>query len=235
MNNVLTPTLLEQPQTAGAYLAWVKSLIARTKAEDPDGLRQIRLRIGLAKELMQEAFPIGVFATRYFHGSDQVQIALKVGSQGYDAVVHDKRTPSSGIEYLEVTMALEGEADYLRMLTLHKTGQVSGLGRVTKTGTKKTGQVVKVEAEAVSQAEVLAKERTVIAEAIERKVTKVYPANTALVIGFDDTMSFDRTDNIANIQSTLAEFGDRLRVFHTVAVVGLVKNLFLCWHGADAA
>ena len=92
---------------------------------------------------MQEAFPIGLFATEYFDGSTEVEIALKVGSQGYDAVVNDRREKPSGISYIEVTMASEGEIDYLRMLTLHQAGQVSGLGRVSKSGTKKTGLATK--------------------------------------------------------------------------------------------
>lgn len=231
MDHILTSALLEQPHSAADYLDWVKSLIARTKAEDPDGLRKILLRVGLAKELMEEALPIGHFAANYFESSNQVNIALKVGSQGYDAVVSDCRDPPSGLEYLEVTLASEGEADYLRMFVLHETGQVSGLGRVTKTGTRKTRRDVTVEHECVSQADVIAKERRIFAEAVERKLAKSYPANTALIIGFDDTMSFDRSDNIANILDMLAEFGDWLSVFHTVAVVGMVNNLFLIGRG----
>ena len=234
MTAALTPAVLEQPHTARDYLAWVRSLIAQVKAEDPDGLRKIRLCIGLAKELMQEAFPIGLFASQYFQLSYDVEIALKVGNQGYDAIVRDRRTAPSGIAYLEVTLASEGETDYLRMLKLHEAGQVSGLGQVTKTGTKKTGRVIRVEAEAVSQREVLEKERRIIAEAIERKVDKTYPADTALIIGLDDTMSFDRPDNIANIESVLNDYSDRLRGFHTVAVVGLIERLFLLRVSTDA-
>lgn len=234
MPSTLTADVLEQPQTAGSYLAWVKGLIEQVKLEDPDGLRKIRLRVGLAKELMQEAFPIGLFASKYFDGSAEVDISLKVGSQNYDAVVYDRRENPSGISYIEVTMASEGEADNLRMSRLHETGQVSGLGRVFKTGTKKTGQVIKVEAEAVSQEEILAKERRIISEAIERKLEKTYPAQTALLVAFDDTMAHDRADNIASIEAVLESFGERLYVFQVVAVVGLIERLFLFRTGKNA-
>lgn len=233
MDHILTSAVLEQSHSAADYLGWVKSLIAHTKNEDLDGLRKVRLRIGLAKKLMEEALPIGRFAANYFGGSNQVNIALRVGSQGYDAVVSDFRNPPSGLKYLEVTLASEGESDYLRMLSLHEKGQVSGLGRVLKTGSLNSRLTVKVEHELISQSDVLAKERKIVSEAIERKLAKSYPANTALIIGFDDTMSFDRSDNIANIHDTLAEFGERLSVFHTVAVVGMVNNLFLV--GRDGA
>tara|TARA_R110002049_G_scaffold185640_3_gene353919 strand:+ start:84 stop:947 length:864 start_codon:yes stop_codon:yes gene_type:complete len=234
MPDILTCAVLEQPKNAGAYLPWVKELIARVKNEDPDGLRKIRLCVGLAKELMQEAFPIGLFASRYFAASNEVEIALKVGSQGYDATVRDLRDKPSGIAYLEVTMATDGEVDYLRMLELHRADQVSGLGLVTKTGTKRTGLTIQVRSEAVSQQSVLEKERRVVLGAIERKVTKNYPAGTALIVGFDDTMSFDRADNIANIENVLDANESRLSSFHTVAVVGLIMNTFLVRSYADA-
>jgi hypothetical protein len=183
---------------------------------------------------MEEAFPIGLFATRYFEGSAEVEISLKVGNQSYDATVLDKRNVPSGISYIEVTRASEGEADHLRMLTLHETGQVSGLGRVSKSGTKKTGRVISVKAEAVSQQEVLARERQALSTAIERKLGKHYPDHTALVVAFDDVMSHDRPDNKASIEAVLDSFGSRLQVFQVVAVVGLREGLFILRTGKNA-
>ncbi len=87
------------------------------------------------------------------------------------------------------------------MLTLHETGQVSGLGRVQKSGTKRTGRKVDVKAEMVSQQDILAKEARLISDAIENKLGKDYPAQTALLVAFDDTMAFGRDDNISNIES----------------------------------
>lgn len=234
MPSTLTSTVLEQPQTAGNYLRWVKALIEQVKSEDTDGLRKIRLRVGPAKELMEEAFPIGLFASRYFEGSAEVEISLKVGSQSYDAIVSDKRKTPSGISYIEVTLASEGEADHLRMVTLHETGQVSGLDRVSKSGTKKTGQVISVKAEAVSQQEVLARERQMLSAAIERKLDKKYPEHTALVVAFDDVMSHDRADNKGSIEAVLDSFGERLQIFQEVAVVGLREGLFILRTGANA-
>jgi hypothetical protein len=230
---VLTAQILEQPHTAHDYLNWVKGLIAEVRQE-PDGLRQIRLRVGLAKNLMEEALPIGLFASHFFAGSEEVEISLKVGSQSYDATVRDDRSQPSGVEFLEVTMASEGEMDYLRMLMLHETGNVSGLGRVLKTGTNRTRRAVTVVPEAVSQQTILDKERRLISDAIQRKVGTTYPDNTALLIAFDDTMSHDRLDNQANIVSVFHEHEASLRSFHSVAVVGLVKGLFLC-RARDAA
>ena len=96
------------------------------------------------------------------------------------------------------------------------------------------GYLVKVEAEAVSQTEILEKERKVISEAIERKLGKAYPAETALVVAFDDTMSYDRADNITNIERVLESYREQLSVFRVVAIVGLVQKLFIARAGANA-
>ena len=223
---VLTTAVLEQTQTAANYLPWVRELIARVKSE-PDGQEQLRLRIGLAKQLMNEAFPIGLLAAKYFEGSEQVTISLKVGNQNFDAAVVDARSEGSSVQYIEVTMADDGEDDYLRMRVLNERGEVSGLGQVSKTGTKKTGLTINVAGEMVSQAEVLIRERKRVSQAIARKLGKSYPPNTLLLLAFDDTMAFDRRDNIANIEAVLSDYLPRLQAFHAVAIVGLQQGLFM--------
>lgn len=222
-----------EQHSAADYLGWIRSLVAQVKKE-PDGLARIRLRIGLAKELMNEAFPIGLLAATFFGASDQVHLALKVGNQPYDATVSDLRPDGTAIQYIEVTVAGEGEGDYLRMLTLQERGHVSGLGRVTKSGTKKTGLNISIESAMVSQAEVLDRERNRIADAIERKLTKSYPPNTLLLVAFDDTMAFDRPDNISNIDATVFAFLPRLKSFHSVALVGLQKRMLKSWRTGSA-
>lgn len=224
----MTPETLEQVHSAAAYLGWVRSLISDLQAE-PDGIRQIRFRTGLAKELLEEARPIGLFASQFFESSEEVHIGLKIGNQVYDATVSDARATPSGIRFLEVTLASEGELDHLRMRKLHEDGQVSGFGRITKTGTKRTGLRIEDEPEAISQESLLRLEKRLISEAIERKLAKQYPEGTALVIAFDDIMSYDRPENQANIDAAVREHWSELQRFHTIAVVGLVKELFLCW------
>ena len=80
----LSPELLEQRHTAAEYLRWVRELIKLVQLED-NGIERIRLRQGLAKELMNEAFPIGLLAETFFEASEQVQISLRIGSQNFDA------------------------------------------------------------------------------------------------------------------------------------------------------
>src|SRR5689334_16855767 len=126
---VLTSSVLEETHSAAEYQRWVQTLISRVK-EEPDGLAQIRMRTGLAKQLMNEAFPIGLLASSYFRQSDKVDIQLKIGNQSYDAAVSGRRRSGSGVKFLEVTVAGDGEDDHLRMRVLHEDGEVSALGTV---------------------------------------------------------------------------------------------------------
>lgn len=233
-SSFLAPPILEEIHSAADYLHWVRKLIAQVK-EEPDGLRRIRLREGLLKELMNEALPVGLLASNYFGGSDKVSIQLKVGNQNYDALIADRRICGSGVEYLEVTLAGDGEDDYLRMRALHENGEVSGLGTVTKIGTKTTGLKIHVESEMISQAEQLRREQVRISRAIERKLSKKYPPNTLLLVAFDDAMAFDRSDNMANAIAAVESFLPKLQHFHSVALVGLKADMFLSWPLAGTA
>lgn len=224
----LTPAILEEAHTAAEYLQWVKGLISGIQ-EEPDGLKRIRLQMGLVKVLMNEALPIGRLALTYFGGSKQVSIRLKVGSQNYDAMVCDTRKQNSSIQYIEVTLAFDGEDDYLRMRALHEKGEISGLGSVIKNGTQRTGLEIYVEREMISQPEILRREKNRLTLAIKRKLNKQYPPNTLFLIGFDDSIAFDRPDNIANIKATVTEFLPRLVGFHSIVVLGLERGLILSW------
>jgi len=224
--SILTPSKLEEQHTASEYLSWVHSLIAQVK-EEQEGLKKIRLRLGLGQKLMNEALPVGILASKLFDSSTEVDLALKVGNQNYDATVSDHRADGLPIAYIEVTVAGEGWSDYLRMRALHEQGQVSGLGKVDETWNKNSTLPIFVESEMVSQTELLNRERDSLSKAIERKIKKVYLPNTILALAFDDTMAFGRHDSISNIESVLDTYFSKLKNFHSVAVMGTVRGLFV--------
>lgn len=226
MYEAITSELLEESHTAADYLTWVKSMINCFKEVDPKGLEKIRLRKGLAKNLMEESLIIGKFAKSYFDSSNEVQISLKIGSQSFDATVTDKRDIPSKICYLEVTLASQNESEFLRMTILHATGEVSGTGKIKKIGSGKNRKI-EVENNGISQEEILIKERQSIIDAIERKLKKQYPENTALIIGFDDTFAHDRQENINNLTTTVLNYAKQLSAFNCLAIIGTVKDLYL--------
>ena len=229
----LTEEILQQAHSAKDYLNWTKTLISDFRSEE-NGIEQIRLRKGLAKQLMEEMLPIGRFAMNHFEASSDVIIELRLGNQHYDAIVKDKRTPKGSIEYIEVTGtnivgASNGYEDYLFKHHLHHQG-LSGTGKISAAGSKFKGLKTELQREMVSQAAVLEHEKQTIQEAIDRKSGIDYPAHTALVISFDDSFAFDRTDNIDNIMSVLEASRSKLAHFQMVSIVGYLKGLYLEFH-----
>jgi hypothetical protein len=231
----LTKEILEQEILAGNYLSWVRGLIVKARHEK-NAEEWISRRKGLFKQLMEEALPIGFFSAQHFRDSQDVSISLKIGSQPFDACVNDKRKNQDSIKYIEVTTTREvgsntGHDDYLNKLYLYQNGS-NGTGTISFTGSETNNDLsIKKERHMVSQDEVLTHERNTVQEAINRKVkkSKHYPPNTALIIAFDDIFSFDREDNILNLESILEDNIDTLkkRNFSLVAIVGMNKELLI--------
>ena len=229
---VLSKEILEQKHTAMEYLQWVEELIEKVKSGE-NGIELIRLRESLSKELMEEAFPIALFASHHYSYSPEVILGLIIGSQHFDAVVEDHRNIKSPIKYLEVTSttvvgASNGHEDYLFKHHLHHSG-AGGTGKISHSGTKRKGLVTNIERKAISQSDVLLHEKRTVHEAINRKLKSHYPENTALVISFDDRFAFDREENINNLQQVINENIRNLNRFNFswVSIVGLYQGLLL--------
>ena len=228
---ILTKEMLEQSHTAKEYLQWVEHLIEVVKSEE-NGIELIRLRKGLCKELIEEALPIALFVSKYFDYSPDVIVRHKVGSQHFDATIKDKRRIKSSIKHIEVTGTTavgtsNGHEDFLHRYHLHRTGE-GGTGKISYSGTKKC-LVTSLERGMISQSDVLEHEKRVVTEAIDRKLKPHYPKNTALIISFDDRWSFDREDNIVNLQQVIEDGSHRLKRYNfcLVSIVGLYQGSHL--------
>jgi hypothetical protein len=231
--DILTKEELEVPRSADQFLPWVENKIdyLRTIKEDK---RIIRFRQGFAKELIEEAFPIGIFCLHHFKSSPDVKIQHIIGDQKYDAIVTDLRENKSPIIFLEVTQAHEGENEHLWMLALERDGYVSAIGSVRKTGTKHTGITVHVSNEAKSQSELINNELDKIKEAAKRKSGKVYPKGTALLIVFDDRIvEWSTEDSNAMDMIVKDNILQYLINFRWVALIGWSKRTYLEFNMAN--
>lgn len=217
---------LQIERSAADYLQWVENRIEEISATE-DGKHAIRSGVGLAKQLVEEALPLGIFALHHFHRSEEVGIRLTIGDQNYDATIKDNRKEPSPFVYVEVTQAHEGEAQHLRMLALQSNGHVNVLGAIHKTGTKVAGIHVEVENEAIRHDVVLTRELERIEAAIQRKIGKQYPDGTALLVVFDDYISMRNEHDIQAIHNALTKLLPLLNQFTWLAVVGWSKKVFV--------
>ncbi|NQT31692.1 MAG: hypothetical protein HQ588_05095 [Deltaproteobacteria bacterium] len=224
-NKDISKEELTKKRTPSELHSWLNRRIEQIGSTD-EGLEDLRLHRGLAKQLMEEVYPLALFGCRKFGNNDQILMQPIIGNQNYDAVVTDLRTKPASQSYVEITQSHEGENDYLRMVALHKHGYVFKYGTVSKTGTQKTGLEVSVQAEAVEVAKVAKNELGRILDALKRKAGKDYPANTSLIIIFDDTLHFQevvdsaKLDNFVNTHILTLDLK-----FSTLYLVGQ-KNVF---------
>jgi|WetSurMetagenome_2_1015567.scaffolds.fasta_scaffold141803_2 hypothetical protein len=103
---------------------------------------------------------------------------------------------------------------------------VSVLGAVKKTGSKKTGIHVEVEKEASSHNTILEHELQRIEEAIRKKTKKLYPPNTALLVVFDDYVSIQSEADLKGLRNRVRSLLSSLQNFRWVAVIGWSKRTF---------
>ena len=135
----VTEEELTRERTPSELLSWVEDKIA---SFDNEGVRALRLRIGLMKPLVEEVYPMAVYACKKYGKTDLVKIRPAIGSQNYDAIVTDNSRSPASVGYLEVTQAHEGEERHLRNVYLNEHGFVPGHGPIKKAGTKKTGMSI---------------------------------------------------------------------------------------------
>ena len=222
----LTAEELEKKRSAAELLPWVEDMLKELGSTE-DGKAAGRFRRGLAKQLVEEALPLGIFAMHHYGASEEVSLQLVIGSQNHDAVITDQRSNPSPFSYVEITQAHAGEEEHLRMLALGKHGHVNLLGPVTKTGTKATGIEVEVESVALSHQEVLERQLGLVEAAVLRKTQKKYPEGTALLVVFDDYVAVNCVEDTEILRSRLEPLLPGLSRFDWLVLVGWSKRTFL--------
>jgi len=189
LDELISINELTEKRTPSDLLNWVRQKTAQIEYTD-EGETALRLHKGLAKQLMEEVYPLSLFGQCKFGDTNQILIQPIIGNQSYDAIITDMRDKPASKSYVEITQSHEGEADYLRRLVLQRQGIVFMHSPVAKKGTKRRGMQISIPAKAVSVNEVARDELIRIVDAAKRKAAKDYPSNTSLIIVFDDDLFF---------------------------------------------
>jgi hypothetical protein len=216
---------LTKKRTPSELMCWVKQKMEQIGATDEEE-KALRLHEGLAKQLMEEVYPLAIFGWHKFGDTDRILLQPVIGSQNFDAIVTDLRTKPASQSYVEITQSHEGENDYLRRLVRQEQGFIFMPSDVTKTGTKKTGLKVSVKPN-VNSGEIAENELNRIVDAAKRKAGKDYPTNTSLIIVFDDDRFFQRRIDNATLGAFSRKYILRLDLrFSMLYLVGRRENVF---------
>jgi len=202
-NEGISKEELIKKRTPSELWNWLIEKVAQLGSTN-EGMKDLRLQKGLVKQLMEEIGPLAIFGMHKYADNNQILLQPVIGNQPYDAVVTDLRTKPASQTYIEITQSHEGENNYWRRCELLKKGYVPSYAPVIKTDTKKTKMQVSIPPEATSVEERVKSELERILAAAKGKEGKDYPANTSLIILFDDTPPFQEVvdnkelDNFVN-------------------------------------
>jgi len=192
-NEFVSKEELEKERTPSELWDWYIEKVNQICASE-EGRRAFRLQNDKEKhikKLVEEVGPLAIFGKHKFGDTEQILLLPVIGSQNYDAKVIDKRTEPATETYVEITQAHEGEDNYWRRCELLKECYVFLKAPVIKKGKGKS-LTVSIPPAATSVEERVQSEMNRIRDAAERKVGKGYPANTALIISFDDMPPFEK-------------------------------------------
>lgn len=227
-----TPTLnideIEIPRTPAVLYQWCKDRIDEIAAGS-DGAHLLRMRRGLCKELVEEVFPIAIWANGTSHLSEDALVTPKVGSQSYDATVVDSNVEPS-LYYLEVTQAHMGQSEHFRMLHLEREGWSPGpLSEVRRIGTRNKGTIMPGRI-LNSMSGNIQKTEELILDAIEKKLGKDYPPFTRLLVAFDDFVIRNEPSVSQRLRGAIDQLLDQNSCsFVKIDLVGMTENLLLSY------
>jgi hypothetical protein len=188
--NILNATDMEQSRTPRELCDWVDAKAAEFSSTQ-EAKKYARSGARLPKKLWEEIRPLAHFA-RCRYGDNGVRCTPNLSNDNYDGRI-DFAVPSTTSVYVEITYAKDGYDERLRLKVLSESGSVNALGKITVSGTKKSGQTICVENEAVDHTAVRDTALYLVKERLRGKSSKDYGKNHILVIVVDDYLPF-RTD-----------------------------------------
>lgn len=187
---ILNRADMELSRTPRELCDWVDSKaveLSKTK----EGKAYARSGALLPKKLWEEVRPLGLFALcRY--GDTGVRCTPNLTNDNYDGKI-EFSDPAASPVYIEMTYAKDGQDERLRLKVLAKEGNVNALGNITVSGTKASGQTIKVENEAVDHTDVRRVALDLVKKRLDGKSNKQYGKDHILVVIVDDYLPF-RTD-----------------------------------------
>jgi len=220
----ITTKEIEIERTPSEVYEWVFSTFEKFKTkEEVTSLRL--LTYPEIKVFIEESYPLAYFCNHFFSEQNSVRINQKVGNQPYDVAVKG----CNKFNYIEITNAINGYDERFRNQELDKTGSVTGVGGITITGTKASGnQTVTFENVAVSHNGIKEEQKELILKIVRKKAKKEYPDNTMLIVGFPDIISFKTDEDLSELKSFMQdELMPLISNFIGLSLIGFSGKVFL--------
>lgn len=188
------------------------------------------MRKGFCKQLVEEVYPLSIFASLRFSDANNVKFRPVIGNQKYDALITDYSVSPPRQSKLEITQAHEGETEFLRRLMLQEQRWAPASGQINKSGTKNTGIKLTPNLASKRVDDLQNEQIDLIRRALDRKLKNEYESDTALLIMFEDVVAFDEEEQRQELYRVMRdELGPKAKPFSVLYLASWSKRLFLTW------
>lgn len=198
LGRLLTKEEMVLPRTPSELAAWVDEK-CDAFADNEEARAWVLLHQGLSKKFHEEAFPLSRFVSHVFSRREDVRCALNLDDRDFDATIFDYSVSPASELKVEITSAINGHGEYLRMKLLLEHGHVSAWGTVRAKGTERSGHEIEIDDEIVDHQFLMNTTFLLIKKAVERKSmtnkeANRYGSSHILIITFDDWCWFKPKD-----------------------------------------
>lgn len=217
---------IETFRTPEQFIEWVNDTLSQFDTRDKKILIRSKSKPEY-KVFLEESYPLMLFCKRYFNNTtEEIQLKQILGNQTFDVMVENHIQ----FQYIEITQAINGEIEALRMEQLNSVGYVSASGPISVKGTKKQlERIVKFD-EYDENMKVLIEKfpMELIEECVDKKIKKAYPLNTFLLIVFDDHRHIHLDDDLDYLNEfmKITIYPKISQVFRGASLIGLSGKTF---------
>jgi hypothetical protein len=234
-NTLLTVEELMTPRTPAELVRWVEDKFRLFKLFKacPEAREWVLLRQGLSKQFHEEVYPLKFLVTRLYAGRSHIQCIPNLDNRDFDAIIRDNSTSPPAELKVEITSAVNGYDNHLRMKHLVKHRRVSAIGKVSASGTKHRGHEIHVAHEFVERSVLWERTCALIRSAVARKsmqpnAPQRYGPGHVLLVAFAEWGLVESAQDIVAIKDFVEKYILILPLnFAALYVVGLAGRTFL--------
>jgi hypothetical protein len=196
---IISKSEIEQFRTTLEFIQWVDLKLKLFKKYRRQIKEQELLRKGISKQFWGEVYPLYLLLKKQTLIEGQFQVKNIIGSQSYDAEIKYSDNKTHLINRLEFTEAKDGHDLHLRMKQFIDIGTVSLTGKLTHSGTEKSGHEIFISEDLTRRQDSMVNQYNLVRKCILNKKDK-NPPGTALVVVIDDYTA-PRYDNEKDLNS----------------------------------
>lgn len=231
-NSLLTKEELTTPRTPTELARWVEGK-CRLIADCREAKEWALLRKGLSKKFYEEVYPLSRFVTHLYAEGSDIKCVPNLDNRDFDATIWDYSTSPPSELKVEITYAVEGYDQHLRMKYFVERGSVSVWGPLSASGTEKVGHEIHVENEGIDHTDLLVRTFSLIRSVVERKSMspnkpQKYGQGHILIVAFNDWQWFNPEQDMAALKAFVEKDVLTLPLdFAALYVVGLSGKTFV--------